>query len=56
MLLSLIYGAGYRKEDSGLKMLPEPIWFWLVASQHYKKDKGLNGSCLPSSLADGNVG
>ena len=30
-------GAGWSKVDSGLKMLIEPIYFWLVASQYYKK-------------------
>ena len=36
MFLRLIKGAGLRKVDSGLKMMIEPISFWLVASQ-YKK-------------------
>ena len=37
MLLRLINGTGSRKVDSGLKMLIEPIQFWPVASQCYKK-------------------
>ena len=36
MMLRLINGGGQRKVDSGLKMLIEPIQFWLVANQ-YKK-------------------
>ena len=30
ILLRLINGAGLRKVDSGLKMLFEPIYFWLA--------------------------
>ena len=37
MLLRLINGDGWRKVDSGLKMLFEPIKAWLVANQNYKK-------------------
>ena len=37
MLLRFINGACLRKVDSGLKMLIEPIYFWLVASQFDKK-------------------
>ena len=39
MLLRLINCAGQRKVDSGLKMLIKPIYYWLVASQYYKKIK-----------------
>ena len=38
MLLRLIKGDGWRKVDSGLKMLIKPILFWLVAGQFYKKE------------------
>ena len=37
MLLRLINRSCLRKGDSGLKMLIKSIWFWQVASQHYKK-------------------
>ena len=33
----LIDGAAWRKVDSSLKMSIEHIWYWLVASQYYKK-------------------
>ena len=36
-LLVLINGAGLRKVDRGLKMLIQPIKYWLVAIQLYKK-------------------
>ena len=38
-LLRLFNGAGERKVNSGLKMLIEPIWFWVVDRQFYKKDQ-----------------
>ena len=37
MSLRVINSAGERKVDSGLKMLIEPIYFWLLASKNYKK-------------------
>ena len=37
MLQRLISGTGKWKVDSGLNMLIEPIQFWLVASENYKK-------------------
>ena len=37
MLLRLIDDTSLMKVDIGLKMLIEPIYFWLVASQCYKK-------------------
>ena len=36
-MAGLINGTGWRKVDSDLKMLIKPIYFWLVASQYYKK-------------------
>ena len=36
MTLKIINGTGWRKLDSGLKMLIELILFWRVASQFYK--------------------
>ena len=33
----VINSAGSRKVDSGLKILMNPIWFWLLARQFYKK-------------------
>ena len=37
MLLRLIDVTSSMKVDIGKKMLIEPIYFWLVASQYYKK-------------------
>ena len=37
MFLRVINRSVYRIVDSGLKMLLEPILYWLVASQYYKQ-------------------
>ena len=33
MLLRFIEGTGYRKVDRGLKMLMQPIFYWLVVQK-----------------------
>ena len=39
MLLRLINSSGWRKVDSGFKMLSEPIKYWIVASHYSKTNK-----------------
>ena len=45
MSLRLINVAGMRNVDSGLKMLIETIYFWLVASQYYNKKEMQGKHC-----------